>query len=233
MPCSNESITSVQIACFSGTGGAKRVALAFEKALGDRGIETRLTMLEGPALHGPSAETGDAAHENLLLLVFAVHAFDAPEPVYTWLGRQEAIPAKAVVISVSGGGEGYPNTGCRSRVCAALEAKGVAIAQDAMMIMPCNWTVPVPDSIAMLLMNSLPEKCAKILDSVLAGNINRTRHKLGPVRSKLSALEKSYAHTFAKSIRAEENCTGCGWCEASCPMGNIRSLAGHALVRAA
>ncbi len=74
----------VQIVYFSGTGGAARVALSFEKIFTEKGVEVVKIPLDVQA----AGYQQTPAIENLvglLVLIFPVHAFDAPAPVYEWI----------------------------------------------------------------------------------------------------------------------------------------------------
>ena len=210
---------SIHIVFFSGTGGTERVARAFQGNLAERGISAPMTALEGAALKGGWGE-GEAKPE-LMILVFAVHAFDAPEPVYAWIANTEFAGVRAAVVSVSGGGEGWPNTGCRNGVIAALEHRGAAVVYEKMMVMPCNWVVPIGDDEAMHLMNRMPGKVSTVLDAVLSGKTRRTRHHKGFLRAWVTKQEKQGCRRFPESISVGEGCTGCGLCARSCPAGNI------------
>ena len=92
---------------FSGTGGTERVGRRLAEQLesfGHTGQTIRLRSGEPTACD---------AHDRLVVL-FAVHAMNAPSPVYQWLDALPLSPgASAAVLSVSGGGEVSPNTACR------------------------------------------------------------------------------------------------------------------------
>jgi len=66
-----------------------------------------------------------ADDDTRLILLYAVHEMDAPRPVFDFIDDLNEYPKMAVsVISVSGGGEVWPNTGCRVNVIRMLEEKG-------------------------------------------------------------------------------------------------------------
>lgn len=112
----------VTIVYFSGTGGTKRIADAFEKELLKRGSQVSRNSLDfSKSLHHYDKPLEGA---DLVILILAVHAFDAPKPVYNWISSSDGSGKKAAVISVSGGGEIWPNTGCRNNCCKALESRG-------------------------------------------------------------------------------------------------------------
>lgn len=209
---------------FSGTGGTKRIVDAFEKELEGRGISVIVKNL-GMSLQ----EQKDAAGEqelkdmDLNILVYPVYAMDAPRPVYDWIGsiNGSEVGKKIAVISVSGGGEVWPNKGCRNGCCKALEGKGFEVVYDRMMVMPANVLISYNDDLVMQLLNAIPKKASRIVDNLLAGDPRRTHFKKGPLLQWVSRSERENASKFAQGFEITEACTSCGWCVRNCPMQNI------------
>lgn len=216
------NIETVQIVFFSGTGGVKRIADAFKKEVIIRGIKASQNNLDS-SLNNKSEgwpDEGDI-HADLIILLFPLHAFDAPDPVYEWIKHAYVDSKKVAVISVSGGGEAWPNTGCRNDCCKALEQKGAIVVYDRMMCMPSNWVFPVSDHIAMWLISVIPQKVSRILDDLLDDKIRRTKFRKGFLRSYITRLEKKEAKIFAQKLIIDGTCTGCGICSMHCPVDNI------------
>lgn len=211
------AISTAAVAYFSGTGGAERVARAFKNELEGRGIAVNMDAMDKSRVKPePVPEKPD-----LLVLMFAVHAFDASAPVYGWLNAADLSGARAAVVSVSGGGEKWPNTGCRNGVIGALEGRGATVTYEAMLIMPCNWVFPTGDAAAMHLLNYLPEKARKSVDGMLSGGVRRAKQRKGFMRAWVTKQEKSHAYAFAKGLKVSAGCTACGWCARHCPVQNI------------
>jgi ferredoxin len=213
---------TVSIVCFSGTGGAQRVAQAFAASLARRGHLVNPIALDSSShiAHAPN-EVSLLGASSSVILVFAVHAFDAPEPVYRWLETATGDSKRTAVISVSGGGEAWPNTGCRENVICALTEKGFSVTYEKMMVMPCNWVFSVTDDVAMHLLAAVPAKTEKILDRFLSGSTRRTGHRQSWLRRTISTLEKRGARQFPRKIRVTERCNACLWCVRHCPVNNI------------
>ena len=201
---------------FSGTGCTARAADAVEAALVSRGVNVNKQEIH----HNHVIKNGD---EDLLVLLFAVHAMNAPEPVYRWLKSMKNIQGiPAAVLSVSGGGEVFPNKACRISSIRRLKKKGYDVTYEDMLVMPSNMNPATPDCLAVRLVEVLPQKADKIADDLTAGVKRRTKPGLlNRAMSVLCEIEKLGAHFFGKLWYADEACTGCGWCARQCPSGNI------------
>lgn len=211
----------IHIACFSGTGGTARAAACLKKeltALGNQTEKQRISLgtTEFCRLHLLQAD--------MLIILFPVHAFDAPRLVYTWLQDylEKGTVPKAAVVSVSGGGEIGPNRGSRSGLIGLLEAKGSKVVYEDMLIMPCNFLTGYHDELSMHLLHAMQIKCSQIAVQLHSGIEQRCGRQTRPwVFSAISRMEQWWAHRFARSIRVTESCTGCGMCSRLCPASNI------------
>lgn len=211
-------INKVKIAYFSGTGSTSRVADTLENELTGRGIS--VTKLEIRAGNLPFDNK-----EDLLILLYSVHAFNAPGIVYEWIDSltdDKDRPVSAAVISVSGGGEITPNTACRLSSIRKLEKKNYTVVYEKMVVMPSNWVVKTDDGLAIRLLEILPSKIERIADDLLAGIVRRTRPRfVDRIFSRVGEMEKAGAKFFGQKIRVNQNCDGCGWCSKKCPADNI------------
>jgi ferredoxin/flavodoxin len=218
----SENIKTVQIVFFSGTGGVKRIADAFKQELLNRGLGVSVVNLDFSPLNQSNSQSDeDTTSVDLVILLFPLHAFDAPDPIYEWIQNTHMEHKKVAVISVSGGGEAWPNTGCRNNCCKSLERKGFDIVYERMMCMPSNWVFRVNDHVAMLLITAIPKKANRILDDILSGKTRRTKFKMGLLRSYVTKMEKRNAKLFAHKLIIDSTCTGCGLCAGQCPVNNI------------
>lgn len=217
-----EKRDKVRIVFFSGTGGTKKIADSFESELKKRNrIVSVLNLGTGSAAR-PASEI-DQSEFDLTILLFPIYAFDAPQLIFNWIAnlRNNELGKKFAVISVSGGGEVWPNTGCRVNVCARLEEKGVRVVYDEMMCMPANMLIEVNDHLAMHMINIIPEKVNKILEAILADEIHRSNFRKSKLRQWITRQESKHANTFPQMLIISEDCSGCGWCAKNCPMSNI------------
>jgi len=205
----------VDILYYSGTGGTERVATAFEHALRKRGAE----------VYSKQFKAGIQMDNDcgLVILLYAVHAFNAPEGVYQWL---DAFHMKAgtpvVVCSVSGGGDVSPNTASRVHLIKRLNRKGYKVIYEKMLVMPSNWIIPTKPVLAKKLLEILPQKVEQILEDI-SNDIQPVPKILWIDRflSILGEFEKIGAHYFGRKIIVSGDCNGCSWCVNHCPAINI------------
>jgi ferredoxin len=219
-----------QIVYFSGTGGTARVSAEFAKSLISHQVEAQIIPLDLQefdyrSFAAPSEQSADV---DLLILLFPVHAFDAPEPVYEWLSTIPDGNGQAVaVISVSGGGEVWPNTACRAGCIKIFEQKGYDVIYERMFMMPSNVFSATQEQLALRLLQVLPSKAENCVSEILSGV---RRRKRAPLTSRIMAasakLEKKSVRKLAqKYFQVNEKCTGCGWCAKACPRKNIEMMA--------
>jgi len=226
--CSDSEIKSMKksvcsVIYFSGTGGTTRVAKVIESSLLNRNYQVNLIPIDqsASAVHSTN-ELEILKTCSTAILVFAVHAFDAPEPVYQWISQIMCNNLSTAVISVSGGGEVWPNIGCREDVIKLLESRGFNVTYEKMIVMPCNWVFKTDDNLSMHLINEMPNKVEKILDKILDKTIRRTNHHKGWFARKITLVEKKKALRFAQGFKISERCNSCQWCVKHCPVNNIQ-----------
>ena len=202
---------------FSGTGGTERVGCSLADQIVMRGYDRQIIRLR-------AGEPSACEPHDRLVVLFSVHAMNAPEPVYAWL---DALPfvqgTKAAVLSVSGGGEVSPNTACRLGCIRRLRKKGYDVDYDDMLVMPSNWIVATCEPLARMLLATMPDRVSRIADDFSAGRVKRGRPlAFDRILSGAGKLEQVMAPWFGRHIRVSDGCTGCGRCTALCPRGNIR-----------
>jgi ferredoxin len=209
-------IQKVKIAYFSGTGGTARAAGCFAAAFSEKGCIVDIRAIRGDI-------AADCTETDLLVLLFAVHACNAPAAVYRWLDSLPvAAGTMAAVIAVSGGGEVSPNTACRDSTIRRLEKKGYAVFYEDMLVMPSNWMIATKEQLSLRLLEVLPAKAGAIANRLLAGEKKRIVPLLADrLISRLGEMEKFGARVFGRRIKRSAACNGCGWCAGHCPAGNI------------
>jgi len=222
----NELVT---IFFFSGTGGTRKIARELEKQCKERAFRTCLYEMDSTYYNLDVNEIEENIKKSRYVFVlFPIYAFDAPQPIFQWIEKTRATNKNVIVISVSGGGELWPNIGTRFNCIAALEKKGFQVIYEKMMVMPSNCFVATNDHLAMRLIKIIPDKVNKIIEAVLSGKIRRSKMKRKAIfQSWISRKEKKGAHRFRKMLRIDNQCTRCGWCVENCPVQSIEMDSGE------
>lgn len=206
---------------YSGTGGSERVAKVFETSLTKVGYTVDIFRLfDNPRVI--------LENDVSLMLVYPVHAFNAPDLVYKWVENLSVVDnIHACVVSVSGGGEMRPNTACRLGAIKRLKKKGYNVIYEKMLVMPSNIGVATKEPLAKMLLDILPKKVEDIVADIENGIIRRRKpFFFDRFASMVGKVEKYGARIFGKRIKVSDSCNGCGWCADNCPAGNIIMEAG-------
>lgn len=213
--------SNIKIAYYSGTGGTELVAKNFQRNFEARGCVCVIEKIT-------SIINNNQSDHDLLILLFPVHAFNAPDPVYKWIDSLNTVNhISTAVISVSGAGEVCPNTACRVRSIKRLTKKGYRVTYEKMIVMPSNWVASTPSPLAGLLIKVLPTAVEQISSELLFGVCEKAKPLwVDRIFSVMGRLETLGGHYWGKRIRVLENCTKCGWCAKNCPSGNITMTKG-------
>lgn len=213
---SKPEINDIIIAYFSGTGGTRMVADKLADAFGNKHVSSKRICIthDTPSRLLP---------HGFLIIAYPVYAMNAPEIVYQWVDSLPDVRGiEAAVISVSGGGEVFPNRACRSRLIRKLTRKGYSIRYENMIVMPANYIKGVDIHVAAKLLEVLPTKTLGIVEAILDGTVRRDKPPLAErIISRIALSEQFAAHRFGKGIRVNDRCTGCAMCASRCPAGNI------------
>lgn len=213
--------SSVKIVYYTGTGSTAMVAQSFRESLVKEGCSCTVEKITNEL----DFKRNDY---NLLVLIFPVHAFNAPELVYQWINRHYNVnKIAAAVISVSGGGEISPNTACRISSIKRLTAKGFQVVYEAMFVMPSNILVATKEPLATMLLRVLPGKVKLVVNDILTGVYRKStplmRDRLFSI---IGEMEKPASRFWGRFIKALDYCNGCGWCAQNCPSHNITIMEG-------
>ena len=206
----------IQIIYYSGTGCTKAVAENLEKAFSGRGCDVETYRITT----GTACEFADA---DSLVLLFPVHAFTMPGPVFEWLRSiGEGGGQQAAVISVSGGGEESPNTASRVRAKKILKKKGYDVFYDDSIIMLSNAAVATPEPFATMLLKVLPEKAGAAADGILSGERKELPvHFFDKFFAWSGRSIRHVAKLWGRGNKVSSECDGCGICVGACSSGNI------------
>jgi ferredoxin len=223
-------LKKVKLVCFSGTGGTTRFTTLLEENLKKNNSEVQVLLLEAKSIERAKKEgTFGVESSDIIVILFPVHAFDAPEPMYSWiktLPLSNGLPV--ALISVSAAGEYWINQSCRVGLIKALSQKGYNIFYERMIIMPFNMIIATNEIFSIRLLQVLPIKAENTAVEILSFKYRRTYPPLkSRILTSICKIEKIWAKFFGKELRIRKSCTHCGLCERNCPMGNIQMKSGR------
>lgn len=216
----------VKIVYFTGTGGTEVAAKLMEEEFIKRGM----LVLQQPLDINDTyfQESADIDGVDLIVVLYPIYASDAPGPIYDWIDRlPESKGLPCAVISVSAGGEIWPNTASRIGVKTELQAKGYDPFYERMLMMPSNAIKSMDTETALRLIDVLPDKILHTITQILSG-IRRV--KKGPLGTKqilsFARIFRKKLNHFAEDFKINDSCNGCGWCAKNCPVGTIKIVYG-------
>jgi len=218
---------NVKLVYYTGTGSTEKVTGVFQENLINRGKQVVVEKISSNINYINNVEHDlNGNNPDLLILLFPIHACNAPEAVYDWIKNlKDDYNIPTIVISVSGGGEISPNTACRVSVIKMLENKNCNVFYEKMIVMPSNFIVPTKHPLSKMLLEILPYKIQKILDDVEKGVTYRTKPLFyDRTFSKIGELEKKGTKYFGTNIKVSDNCTLCEKCIKNCPSNNIELI---------
>ncbi len=227
-----EKIPVVRINWFSGTGGTQWAAELLEREMlkiGKVCIRQQVVGRKHPASEIETSWAYQALKVEREIFMYPVYAGDAPRPVYEWLEqlkRVQGTQSYATIISVSGGGEVWPNTAARVRVAEKLGEKGYVVDYERMVVLPANALLQTEQDLNTYLIQALPKRIRHIAKEHALGVVRRTKKPLTTgILLALADLEKKGTQYASRHFEVLESCVACGWCASSCPMANIQMTA--------
>lgn len=213
---------NIRIDYYTGTGGSKLIADRIAKELVAKGNRVKVNRI----IRDQFVVDDDFEY---YLLLFAVHSFNAPAPVFEWVAQLQGEGRRCGVVAVSGAGETITNTASRREIIAALQLKSFEVIYEEMVRMPNNWmAVPSEEKCKRLLMQ-MPVKCEEIANAIFEQRQRRTSpYWIDIAITEMGKTEKLFTAKFGQGIKTTEACTGCGLCAKRCCSSNITIKEGKA-----
>ena len=210
---------------FSGTGNTLTAAGFIQKALSARGVETDVWVARVPFGGAPDPTGYDIAGFG-----YPVHAFNTPR---FFLQFVRSLPdghgMPAFIFKTSGEPFRYNDASSRPLV-RLLRKKGYLPMLDRHLLMPYNIVFRYRDALARQMVLHTAEMAQLLAEQIAGGGPPQTfRYRPWTVLLQyLFRLQWFGARVNGPLIRAKKSlCTGCGFCAASCPAGNITMRGGR------
>jgi len=209
---------NIRIDYYTGTGGSGWIA----GLLADK-LKAETFNVEVNRMYRDKITKVEQLEIDYYILIFPVHSFNAPKPIYEWVEHLAGNRCKTAVISVSGGGNVVSNSACRCRTVKRLKKSNFNVVFEEMVRMPNNW-VKAPDKKKQTsILSKVPDKIDEISQTILSGQRKKQIiYWIDYLISVLGEAEKKWTHKFGNGIKVLETCTGCGRCAQHCCSSNIQ-----------
>ena len=209
---------NIRIDYYTGTGGSKLVAELLAKELKTNNINVEVNRIYRDKIIGI-----DEIKADYYILIFSVHSFNAPQPVYEWVEHLKGNCCKTALISVSGGGNVLSNTASRCKTVKFLKKSNFKVIFQEMVRMPNNWMKAPNQKKYTSILSKLPRKISTISQSVLSEKkARKIIYWIDYLISALGEAEKKGTTKFGEGIKVLSSCTGCGLCAKNCCSSNIK-----------
>ena len=214
----NNDMKNIRIDYYTGTGGSELVA----KLLADK-LKSKNINIEINRIYRDSINKVEKLNIDYYILIFSVHSFNAPQPIYEWVAHLEGNYCKTAVISVSGGGNVITNSACRCKTVKLLKKSNFGVVYEEMVRMPNNWVKTPEKKKYTRILSKLPKKIEEISQTIIS---EKRRKKviywIDYLISALGEAEKKGTRKFGEGIKVSDTCTGCGLCSRNCCSSNIQ-----------
>jgi len=208
---------TIRIDYYTGTGGCELAA----KLLADK-LKVSNLNVEVNKIYRDNISEVKTLKADYYILIFPVHSFNAPKPIYEWVEHLVGNHCNTAVISVSGGGNVITNTACRCKTVKLLKNSNFNVIFEDMIRMPNNWMKAPDKKKYTQILSILPQKIDKISQTIISQKRSKKNiYWIDYLISALGEAEKKGTHKFGNRIKVLETCIACGVCAKNCCSSNI------------
>lgn len=202
----------IKIIQFSPTGNTGYLANELGKALE---VEDIL------ALEHTSYEVLEGA--NHLVILYAIHAFNAPRTVKRFVKEMPKGLAKNVSLIGVGCNTTVINDASSLVLKKHLEKKGYQVIVDRVMAMPLTLVMSFPEDLIRQQLFDAKESIIEISKAIKTSQKDDRKIDVrGRIFKFIGSVEPFAARFFGLELHAKKSCTQCGLCVRECPEKNIR-----------
>lgn len=206
---------NIRIDYYTGTGGSEMAAKQIAAELTTKGCSMTVNRI----IRDKFIASDDF---DYYILLFAVHWFNAPQPVFEWVRKLDGKSRKCAVIAVSGGGEVLSNTACRRQIIRSLSLANFDVIYEDMVQMPTNWTSVPKTERCKKILGQFPQNINDISDSIFEQRKRReSPYWIDILISAAGRCERLITKRFGRGIKVTDSCIGCGLCARNCCSSNI------------
>ena len=209
---------NIRIDYYTGTGGSEFVAQLLAGKLRELGAKIEINRI-----FRDNIKENEELEKDYYVLIFPVHSFNAPKPIYEWVEHLAGKHCKTALISVSGGGNVITNSACRNKTIKLLKQNNFSVVYEEMIRMPNNWMKVPKEKKNKRILSSLPQNIDDISQTIISEKRKRKLvYWIDYLISALGEAEKKGTHKFGNGIKVLDTCTACGLCSRNCCSSNIQ-----------
>lgn len=198
---------------FSPTGNAAYIAGQIAKSLGN---DIKVLALE-------HTEASQLAKNKHLVLVYAIHAFNAPKTVKRFIRNLPIDLYDQVSLVAVGCNTGWVNDAVSNDIRKILENKSYKIIVDEIVAMPLTFIMSFPDDLVNDQLKQASVDISEISNNIKHLNTNRRTIAFKTnIVNFIGRAEPFASRFFGLELHAKKGCTKCGLCVQECPEKNIR-----------
>lgn len=198
---------------FSPTGNAAYIAEQLAKSLSD---EAKVLQLE-------HTEPSQLIKNKHLIIVYAIHAFNAPKTVKRFIKNLPSGLYNHVSLIGVGCNTSWVNSAVSKDIRKVLEAKLYKIFVDEIIAMPLTFIMSFPDDVVKEQLTKASLDIEQISEHIKELYIS---HKEISLKSNfvnfVGRAEPLASRFFGLELYAKKGCTQCGLCVRECPEKNIK-----------
>ncbi len=157
-----------------------------------------------------------------LIILFAIHAFNAPKTVKRFIKQLPVGLYKHVSLLAVGCSDIWINSAVTKDIRKILNNKGYPVIVDRVLAMPLTFIMSFPEALIAEQIKTANNELIKISQSIKMLTANERDI---PVKSHvvnfLGRAEPFAARMFGLELHATKKCTKCGLCVKECPEKNI------------
>ena len=200
---------------FSPTGNANYIAEQLARSLGN---QTKVLPLE----HTDASKLEKGNH---LVVVYAIHAFNAPRTVKRFIKNLPIDLYKQVSLIGVGCNTSWANDSASKDVRKILNNKSYKIIVDKVIAMPLTFIMSFPNEVINAQLTKALLDIEQFSKDIEASNIS---HKGIAFKSNIVTFigraEPFASRFFGLELHAKKGCTQCGLCVRECPKKNIKMI---------
>ncbi len=157
-----------------------------------------------------------------LVLLYAIHAFNAPRTVKRFVSQLPKANFKHVSLIGIGCNTSWINDAASKDIRKMFEDKSMNIVVDEIMAMPLTLVMHFPDDLVKEQLNEASSQVVKIGHAIKELKVsNHTIPMKSHVIHFVGGAESGAARLFGLELHANKKCIKCGLCVKECPEKNI------------